>query len=102
MGRLGSFSPTRPRRMARATAFTASSWPTIRFFSSASSPSSFSPSSWLMRWTGMPVHSAATAATSSSVTEISSSVRPSDQRFRALWSWETKSSSTSRSRAAAS
>ena len=31
VGRLGSFSPTRPRRMARATAFTASSWPTTRW-----------------------------------------------------------------------
>ena len=27
MGRFGSFKPTRPRRMALATAVTASSWP---------------------------------------------------------------------------
>ena len=36
MGRLGSFRPARARRTARATAFTASSWPTTRLCSVSS------------------------------------------------------------------
>ena len=56
MGRLGSFSPARARRTARAIVSIASSWPMTRLCSASSIWSSRSDSSWAMRVTGMPVH----------------------------------------------
>ena len=68
MGRLGSFKPTRPLRMALDTAVTASSWPTTRsckidssFFRRCASPSS-------RDFTGIRVQSAITSAISLSPT----------------------------------
>jgi len=68
MGRLGSFRPTRLRRMALATAVTASSCPTTRWWSFSSSFSRRMDSSSVSRVTGMPVQPATTLAMSSAVT----------------------------------
>ena len=67
-GRAGSFRPTRLRRMARATADTASSCPIIRFFSSASRFFRRSVSSLSSPVTGISVQCETTAATSAAVT----------------------------------
>mmetsp|Transcript_28424 Transcript_28424/g.65956 ORF Transcript_28424/g.65956 Transcript_28424/m.65956 type:complete len:211 (+) Transcript_28424:758-1390(+) len=56
------------RSTARATASTASSWPTTLPFSSASNSSSFAFSPWESLATGMPVHLATTSAMCSGVT----------------------------------
>ena len=55
MGRLGSDSPARLRRMALATAETASSWPTTRACRASSMRMSFSTSPSSSRLTGTPV-----------------------------------------------
>ena len=52
MGRFGSDSPARLRRMALATAVTASSWPTTRRCSRSSSSTSFRTSPSMSRETG--------------------------------------------------
>ena len=67
-GRFGSDRPARERRIASATAVSASPWPTTRLPSASSMRSSlsFSPSSILL--TGMPVHLETISAISSSVT----------------------------------
>ncbi len=66
VGRFGSLSPARVRRIALETAAMASCWPMIRLCSSASMLSSFEVSSSVNRWTGIPVHWARTSAISSS------------------------------------
>ncbi len=68
MGRLGSERPARERRIAPATAETASSWPMTRSWSTSSSSMSLAISPCIMRLTGTPVHALTTSATSSSVT----------------------------------
>ncbi len=88
VGRLGSFRPTRPRRMARATAWTASSWPTTRLWRISSIRSRRLPSSSVRRVTGMPVQPATTAAMSSAVT--GRCCRGLERRFSrscSTWSW---------------
>ena len=64
MGRLGSFRPTRPLRMALATAVTASSWPMTRLCSVFSSFNSRSLSFSASFCTGILVHWATTSAIS--------------------------------------
>ena len=64
MGRLGSFRPTRPLRMALATAVTASSWPMTRLCSVFSSFNSRSLSFSANFCTGILVHWATTSAIS--------------------------------------
>ncbi len=98
-GRPGSFRPTRPRRMARATADTARSWPTTRRWSSPSSASIRWDSLWVTVATGMPVHWATTWATCSAVSTVPS-VPERRLSFRSS-SWR-KSRSASRSMAARS
>ena len=71
IGRLGSFSPERARRMASDTASTALSWPMTRSCSASSMCSSFSASPSSMRLTGMPVMDAISSAMSCSVTVMS-------------------------------
>ena len=68
IGRLGSDSPTLPRRIARDTAVTASFWPMTRRWSILSILRRRFVSSALRFATGMPVHSDTTAAISSAVT----------------------------------
>ena len=68
MGRFGSDSPARLRRMAPATTPTASSWPMTRPFSTSSRSTSFSISPCIILATGMPVQAATTEAISSSET----------------------------------
>ncbi len=68
MGRFSSETPARERRMASATACTASSWPTTRSCSSSGRRRSFSRSVSISLETGMPVHRATILAISSSVT----------------------------------
>ena len=70
MGRLGSESPARERRMASETTRTASSWPTTRRWIASSMCSSFSRSPSSIFDTGMPVHLETTSAISSSVTRL--------------------------------
>ena len=64
MGRFGSFRPTRPLRMALATAVTASSWPMTRLCSVFSSFNSRSLSFSASFCTGILVHWATTSAIS--------------------------------------
>ncbi len=61
MGRRGSFSPSRPRRIARATAVTASSCPITRAFSKVSRERRRIPSESAWRDTGIPVHCVTTS-----------------------------------------
>ena len=68
IGRLGSDSPARDRRIALATAVTASSWPMTRSCSTSSMRTSFAISPSMSRLTGMPVHLATISAMSSSST----------------------------------
>ena len=68
MGRFGSESPARLRRMAPATTPTASSWPMTRPFRTSSKSTSFSISPCIILATGMPVQAATTDAISSSET----------------------------------
>ena len=68
IGRFGSFIPTRPRRTALATAFTASSWPTTLSCSISSKCFNRSVSASCNFCTGIFVQSAITSATSFSVT----------------------------------
>ncbi|GBD30265.1 hypothetical protein HRbin32_01368 [bacterium HR32] len=68
MGRLGSLRPARARRMASATACTASSCPTTRWWSRSSSCRSFCISPSSSRVTGIPVHLLTTSAMSSAST----------------------------------
>ena len=91
MGRLGSCRPERLRRTALATASTASSWPTSRWWMRSSSTSSFARSVSIIRETGMPVHALTTSAISSGPTSLRSSRRPpsaglssGSQRFELL------------------
>ena len=65
IGRLGSCRPLRLRRTALATASTASSWPTTRWWRPSSSTSSFARSVSIIRATGMPVQALTTSAISS-------------------------------------
>ena len=73
LGRFGSDNPARERRMASATALTASFWPTTRLSSTSSIRSSLSRSPSSMRDTGIPVHFDTTSAISTSVTELRNS-----------------------------
>ena len=73
LGRFGSDSPARERRMASATAFTASCWPTTRLPSTSSMRSNLSRSPSSMRDTGIPVHFDTISAISASVTELRTS-----------------------------
>src|SRR5208283_4441894 len=73
VGRFGSESPARERRIASATALTASSWPTTRLPSISSIRSSFSRSPSSIRDTGIPDHFETISAISTSVTELRSS-----------------------------
>ena len=68
MGRLGSFRPTRPRRIALETAVTASSCPTTRSWRMDSSFRSRSDSSSASFLTGIRVHPDTTSAISPSPT----------------------------------
>ena len=68
IGRFGSPIPLRERRIASATAATASSWLIRRRCSAASIPSSRSASSSNIRATGTPVMLETTSATSSAST----------------------------------
>ena len=68
MGRFGSLSPTLPRRIAFATAVTASSCPTILRCSSSSSRKSLALSSSVSCATGTPVQLDTISAISSSPT----------------------------------
>jgi hypothetical protein len=81
MGRLGSRSPARLRRMAFETALRASSWPMTHLRSSSSMRSSFSVSSSSTSETGMPVISAMTWQMSFSSTTVCGSDWPSLQFF---------------------
>ena len=65
MGLFGSDRPARLRRMAPATAETASSWPMTRSCSLSSRSTSFSISPCIILDTGMPVHVDTTSAISS-------------------------------------
>ena len=67
-GRLASCRPARARRIAFATATTASSWPITRWCSRVSICSSFWTSPSISLLTGMFVHLATTSAMSSSST----------------------------------
>jgi len=69
IGRRGSLSPARDLRIARDTAFTASSWPISLLWISSSMFTSRCFSSIANRETGIPVQLATTAAISSSVTK---------------------------------
>src|SRR6266545_4281379 len=80
IGLLGSESPARVRRMAFATASTASCWSTTRWCSSSSIRISFCISASMRRETGMPVHVETTSATSSSSTS-------SFSILRSRWIW---------------
>ena len=90
IGRLGSDRPARLRRMAPATADTASSWPTTRSCSLSSRSTSFSISPCIILLTGMPVHVLTTSAISSSDTS-SFKMAPSS-----CFSLRTRSASSSR------
>ena len=68
IGLFGSFIPALARRIALATAVTASSCPITRLWSSSSKWSRRSESFCFRFWRGTPVHLATTSATSSSVT----------------------------------
>ena len=68
IGRLGSERPARLRRMALATATTASSWPMTRSCSTSSRRTSLAISPSMSRLTGTPVHLLTTSAMSSSST----------------------------------
>ena len=68
MGRFGSPRPVLPRRMARDTASTASSWPMMRCFKMLSRFASFSLSSSASFFTGIPVQEETISAISSAVT----------------------------------
>ena len=75
MGRLGSLSPARLRRIALATSETASSCPTTRSCRRPSIWMSFCTSPSSMRETGMPVHLATIwAMSSSSISSFRSAV----------------------------
>ena len=73
VGRFGSDRPARERRIASATALTASCWPTTRLLSTSSMRSSLSRSPSSIRDTGIPVHFETISATSVSVTELRTS-----------------------------
>src|SRR6266545_4071886 len=75
IGLLGSESPARVRRIAFATASTASCWSTTRWCTSSSIRTSFCISPSMRRETGMPVHVETTSATSSSSTSSFSILR---------------------------
>ena len=68
IGRLGSLSPARERRIALATRSSASSWPTTRCRRRSSMVTSFLTSPSSIFETGMPVHLETMRATSSSST----------------------------------
>ena len=74
-GRFGSDRPARERRIASATACTASSWPTTRLCSSSSIFSSLSRSPSSILLTGMPVQRLTTSAISSAVTLVCTSLK---------------------------
>ena len=99
-GRFGSLTPTRPRRMARATARTASSCPTTRACSVSSSVKSRALSLSLSLVTGMPVQFDTTAAMSSAVTRTAVFSASRACFFRSAAACVRKLSSASRSRAA--
>ena len=84
MGRWGSDRPDRLRRMALATAPTASSWPMTRSWRTSSMRTSLATSPSIRRDTGTPVHRLTTSATSSASTS-SLSMRWVDWRS-ASWS----------------
>ena len=71
MGRRGSLNPERERRMASATATTASSWPISRWCRFSSMCTRRSPSPSKRRPVGMPVHLETSSAMSSSPTTMS-------------------------------
>ena len=71
MGRRGSLKPERERRMASATATTASSWPMSRWCRFSSMCTRRSPSPSKRRPVGMPVHFETSSAMSNSPTTMS-------------------------------
>ncbi|MNV57662.1 hypothetical protein D3C71_1500050 [compost metagenome] len=73
IGRFGSDSPARLRRIALDTALTASFWPMTRECSSCSRRNSLSRSPSSILATGIPVARASTSAISASVTRLRSS-----------------------------
>mmetsp|Transcript_149167 Transcript_149167/g.362278 ORF Transcript_149167/g.362278 Transcript_149167/m.362278 type:complete len:259 (-) Transcript_149167:1536-2312(-) len=91
IGRSGFRSPARARRKARETLLTASSWPTMVSWSSASRRMSRADSVAPTCSTAMPVQPATTEATSSAVTLRFS--RPAGWAAPAFVSWPTTSSS---------
>ena len=68
IGRFGSDSPARLRRIALATAVTAASWPTTRSWRCSSRWISLAASASISRLTGTPVHFETTSAMSSAST----------------------------------
>ena len=97
MGRFGSLSPARERRMARDTARMASSCPTTEPCSSSSMRSSREASASWIRVTGMPVHrETMKAMASSSITgrRVCRSRSQSSCRRR-IWFWRSRSRSRS-------
>ena len=81
IGRFGSLRPARARRTARLSVPIACSWPTTRPPSDSSIFRRRAVSASARRITGIPVHIATTAATSSSVTAGRSSARFAGCRF---------------------
>ena len=82
MGRWGSLRPARARRMARATDFTASCWPTTRSCSTFSRLINRFDSSSVSLDTGTPVQAATIWATSSSPTISTLLLRLCSQALR--------------------
>ena len=74
LGREGSESPARERRIASATALTASSCPTTRLCRASSIRNSLSRSPSSILATGIPVHLETTSAISSSLTALRNSL----------------------------
>ncbi len=99
-GRFGSFRPARVRRIALATALTASSWPMIRLCSSSSMRSRRVVSSSVSLNTGIPVQFARTSAICSSSTSAMTSRSPARHCFSRSARWATSCFSLSRRLAA--
>ena len=97
IGRFGSLSPARERRMARDTALIASSWPTTEPWSSSSIRMSRAVSASCSRVTGMPVQrETMKAMASSSITgrRVCRS-RSHSSCLSRIWFWRSRSWSRS-------
>ena len=88
-GRRGFLRPARERLIARASASTASRWPTTRARSQSSIRRSFSISSCATRVTGTPVHLETTSSTSARPTAIGAFA----SRSASARSWSARSRS---------